>query len=179
MWFWNKNESSENSDTSSNLMKKDFTWFYQRARKILKLRFGIWNKHFDTSVKVHSLIQALALGRKKLLDSSKEQETYWSGDPKSGKRNVEQAFLNKHESAFSDTISRLMKKDFAWFSQKRPRSVLFSWDPTSGKEINRITWGDLCVFKELWTSRVDCDDNCASGYCCCNSSLLAPKIFTQ
>jgi hypothetical protein len=31
----------------------------------------------------------------------------------------------------------------------------------------------------LWTSRVDCDDNCASGYCCCNSSLLAPKIFTQ
>jgi hypothetical protein len=93
-------------------MKKDFTWFYQRARKILKLRSGIWNKHFEMSVKVHSLIQALALGRKNLLDSIKEQETCWSRDPKSGKRNVEQAFWNKHESAFFDTISRLLKKDF-------------------------------------------------------------------
>jgi len=178
----------------------------------LKLRSGIWNKHFATSVKVHSLIQALALGRKKLLDSIKEQETYWSGDLKSGKRNVEQAFWNKHESAFSDTISRLMKKDFAWFYQKWARNILklrseickrnlqqaFS---TSMKvhsliqslalwrkilldslrkdqeaycsveiqhllrEINRITWGDLCVFKELWTSRVDCDDNCSSEKC--------------
>jgi hypothetical protein len=59
---------------------------------MLKLRSGIWNKHFETSVKVHSLIQALALGRKKLLDSIKEQETCRSGDPKSGKRNVEQGF---------------------------------------------------------------------------------------
>lgn len=126
----------------------------------------MWNKHSETSMKVHSLIQSLGLWRKILLDSIRsEQETYWSWDLKSGKRNLQQAFSTSMKVHFLIQSLALQRK-ILLDSLRRDQEAYCSVEIQHlVREINRITWGDLCVFKELWTSRVDCDDNCSSQKC--------------